>query len=107
MSKTVNKTTNLTKLIEEKHELKIMCTRQEMLIGLKFDELRDNFPEIIGNEILPFKPERNSKILSILDVANDIIFRFLPPHFRNSMFTRIAVKVVQVLIIRNFRKKYS
>ncbi len=107
MSKTTNKTSNLTKLIEEKHELMILCAKQEMLIGLKFDEIRNNFPEIIGNEILPFKPERNNKILSILEVANNIIFRFLPPRFRNSMFTRIALKVVQVLIIRSFRKKYE
>ena len=107
MSKTANTTSNLSKLIEEKYELRILCAKQEMLLGLKFDELRNNFPEIIGNEILPYKPERNNRILSILGIANNIIFRFLPPRFRNSMFTRIALKVVQVIIIRSFGKKYD
>lgn len=105
MSKQAKKITNLEKLIQEKHELKILCNSQEKLISLKFDELKKNFPEIITNEILPYSQERNSKILSILDIANEIIFRFLPPRFRNSMFTRIALKVIQVFIIRGFRKK--
>jgi hypothetical protein len=105
MSKTVNKISNLEKLILEKHELQNFCTSQEKLISLKFDEFRKNFPEIITNEILPYSKERNSKILSILDIANEIIFRFLPPRFRNSMFTRIALKVIQVFVIRGFRKK--
>ncbi len=105
MNKPVNKISNLDKLIREKHELQTFCTSQEKLIGLKFDELRKNFPEIITNEILPYSQEKNNKILSILDIANEIIFRFLPPRFRNSMFTRIALKVIQVFVIRGFRKK--
>jgi hypothetical protein len=105
MSNQVKKITNLEKLIREKHELQTFCTSQEKLIVLKFDALKKNFPEIIGNEILPYTQERNSKILSILDIANEIIFRFLPPRFRNSMFTRIALKVIQVFVIRGFRKK--
>jgi hypothetical protein len=105
MSKQVNKISNLEKLIREKHELQILCTSQEKLISLKFDELRKNFPEIITNEILPYSQERNNKILSILDIANEIIFRFLPPRFRNSMLTRIALKIIQVFVIRGFRKK--
>jgi len=105
MSKQVKKITNLEKLIQEKHELKTLCTSQEKLISLKFDELKKNFPEIITNEILPYSQERNNKILSILDIANEIIFRFLPPRFRNSMLARIALKVIQVFVIRGFRKK--
>jgi len=105
MSNQVKKITNLEKLIQEKHELKTFCTSQEKLISLKFDELKKNFPEIITNEILPYSQERNNRILSILDIANEIIFRFLPPRFRNSMFTRIALKVIQVFVIRGFRKK--
>ncbi len=105
MSKPTNNMKNLQNLIDEKHELQALCAKQEKLISLKFDELRNNFPEIIGNEILPYTPERNSKVLSILDIANEIIFRFLPPRYRNSMLTRIALKVIQVLVIRSFRKK--
>jgi hypothetical protein len=105
MSKQVNKISNLEKLILEKHELQTFCTSKEKLISLKFDELRKNFPEIITNEILPYSQERNNKILSILDIANEIIFRFLPPRFRNSMLTRIALKIIQVFVIRGFRKK--
>jgi len=105
MSNQVKKITNLEKLILEKHELQAFCTSQEKLISLKFDELKKNFPEIIGNEILPYTQERNNKILSILDIANEIIFRFLPPRFRNSVFARIALKVIQVFVIRGFRKK--
>lgn len=105
MSNQAKKITNLDKLIQEKHELKSFCTQQEKLIVVKFDELKKNFPEIITNEILPYSRERNNKILSILDIANEIIFRFLPPRFRNSMFTRVALKVIQVFVIRGFRKK--
>lgn len=105
MSQKVEKITNLDKLIQEKHELQTFCTAQEKLISIKFNELKKNFPEIIGNEIMPYAPERNSKILSILDIANEIIFRFLPSRYRNSMFTRIALKLIQVLVIRTFRKR--
>ena len=105
MSKPVNKNSNLEKLIREKHELQTFCTSQEKLISLKFDELKKNFPEIITNEILPYSQERNNKILSILDIANEIIFRFLPPRFRNSIFTRIALKLIQVFVVRGFRKR--
>ncbi len=105
MSNPANNKSNLRKLIDEKHELQTLCATQEKLIGLKFDELRNNFPEIIGNEILPYRDEKNNNVLSILDIANDIIFRFLPPHYRKSMFARIALKVIQVFIIRSFRKK--
>lgn len=105
MSNQAKKITNLEKLIQEKHELQTLCTKQEKLIGIKFDELRKNFPEIITNEILPYSQDRNNKILSILDIANEIIFRFLPPRFRNSMLTRIALKIIQVFVIRGFRKK--
>lgn len=105
MSKQDNKITNIEKLIQEKHDLQTFCTYQEKLIGIKFDELKKNLPEIITNEILPYSQERNNKILSILDIANEIIFRFLPPRFRNSMFTRIALKIIQVFVIRGFRKK--
>jgi hypothetical protein len=105
MNKPGNKISNLNKLIQEKHELQTFCTSQEKLISLKFDELKKNFPEIITNEILPYSQERNNKILSILDIANEIIFRFLPPRFRNSMLTRIALKIIQVFVVRGFRKK--
>ncbi|MDO9257795.1 MAG: hypothetical protein Q7U54_19920 [Bacteroidales bacterium] len=105
MSRSVNKVSNHEKLIQEKHELQTFCTSQEKLISLKFDELKKNFPEIITNEILPYSQERNNKILSILDIANEIIFRFLPPRFRNSMLTRIALKIIQVFVIRGFRKR--
>ena len=105
MSKQVKKITNLEKLTREKHELQSFCTSQERLISLKFDELKKNFPEIITNEILPYSQERNNKILSVLDIANEILFRFLPPRFTNSMFSRIALKVIQVLVARGFRKK--
>lgn len=105
MSKPDNKITNLDKLIQEKHDLKTFCASQEKLISLKFDELRKNFPEIITNEILPYSQGRNNRIISILDIANEIIFRFLPPRFRKSMFTRIALKVIQVFVLRGFRKK--
>ena len=105
MSKSVNKISNLAKLINEKRELQTFCTSQEKLISLKFDELKMNFPEIITNEILPYSHERNNKILSILDIANEIIFRFLPSRFRNSMFSRIALKLIQVFVVRGFRKK--
>lgn len=105
MSKPVNKNSNLERLIQEKHELQAFCSSHEKMISIKFEELRKNFPEIITNEILPYSQERNNKIISILDIANEIIFRFLPPRFRNSMLTRIALKLVQVFVIRGFRKR--
>lgn len=105
MSRHSNTTSNLEKLIHEKHELQIFCASQEKLISNKFDELRNNFPEIMGNELLPYTAERNSKILSILDITNEVVFRFLPPRFRNSVLTRIAIKLVQVFVIRGFRKR--
>jgi hypothetical protein len=105
MSKPVNKVSNIDKLIREKHELKNYCAYQEKLIGYKFEELRKNFPGIIMNEVLPSALDNNRNISPILDIANELILRMLPARYRNSRLTSIALKLVEVLVIRGFRKK--
>jgi hypothetical protein len=105
MSNPVNKTNNLERLIQEKHQLQTFCTYQEKLIGYKFDEFKKNFPEIISNEILPFKQEKNRNITPLLDVINEFVIRLLPSRYRNNRLTLIVLKLVQVIIIRRIQEK--
>jgi hypothetical protein len=105
MSSRDNKISNLEKLIKEKQQLKTFCTFQEKMIGYKFDELKKNFPEIIGNELLSFSLQKNTKIFSILDIANMFILRFLPARYRNNRLTEMALKLIEVIVIRVLSKK--
>lgn len=105
MSKPNNKASNLDQLIQKKHDLQVFCTYQEKLITFKFGEIKRNIPEILANEILPYTPERNNDISSILDMANSFIVRFLPARFRKNKIAEVALKLVEVLIIRVLGKK--
>jgi hypothetical protein len=104
MSNPINKTSNLERLIQEKHQLQTFCAYQEKLIGYKFDEFKKNFPEIISNEILPYTQEKNRNITSLLDVVNEFVIRLLPSRYRSNRLTSIVLKLVQVMIIRGLRK---
>ena len=105
MNKPNNKTSNLDQLIQKKRDLAVFCTYQEKLITFKFGEIKRNIPEILANEILPYTPERNHDISSILDMANSFIVRFLPERFRKNKIVEVALKLVEVLIIRVLGKK--
>ncbi len=105
MTKPHKAISNLEQLIREKRELQIFCTYQEKLITYKFAELKKNLPEIVSNEILPFPPEKNTEINSLLDVMNSFLLHFLPARFRSNRLAEIALKLIQVIIIRGFNKK--
>jgi len=100
MVKQNNKISNLEELIQRKHELQTFCTYQEKLISYKFGEIKRDIPEILANEFLPYSPERNTDISSILNMANDFIIRFLPERYRKNKIVAVALKLVEVLIIR-------
>lgn len=100
MKKPANKTSNLEQLIQRKQELQTFCAYQEKLISYKFEAIKSNIPEILANEILPYTPEKNSDISSVLNMANDFIIRFLPERYRKNKIVGVALKLVEVLIIR-------
>ena len=102
MKKPANKASNLEQLILRKRELQTFCAYQEKLISYKFEEIKRNIPEILANEILPYTPEKNSDISSVLNMANDFIIRFLPERYRKNKIVAVALKLVEVLIIRGF-----
>lgn len=105
MSKSNDGVSNLEKLIREKHRLQTFCSYQEKLLIYKFEEIKQNFPEILTNELLPYSPEKNKGITSALDFANDFIIRFLPERYRKNKLTGLALKVLQIIIIRAFSNK--
>jgi hypothetical protein len=102
MVKQNNKISNLEELIQKKHELQTFCTYQEKLITYKFGEIKRDIPEILANEFLPYSPERNTDISSILNMANDFILRFLPDRYRKNKIAEVVLKLMEVLIIRGF-----
>ncbi len=100
MSSPHKKINSLEELLLEKHLLKERCTYQEKLISYKFDELKNNFPEIVSQAVLPFAPDKNREVTSLLDLVNDFILRLLPLRFRNNPLARFLLKTVQALVIR-------
>ncbi len=107
MSSGTTKMDNLNKLRIEKYKLSAYCTYQEKLIGLKFDYLKENFPEVIGESLLPYDRMQNVKVSSVLDSANDLIAKLLPGMFAGKSLPVILLKLVQILMIRVFHKGAS
>ncbi|MEI6575176.1 MAG: hypothetical protein WCO63_03265 [Bacteroidota bacterium] len=104
MNKGESQLSNLDKLILEKQRLITYCDYQEKLISYKFNDLKKNFPDIITQEILPFSPEKNKDVGSMLDFVNDFILRLLPGRFGKSRMAGILLKVVEGIVIRGFSK---
>jgi len=96
---------NLTKLKMEKNKLEAYCLYQEKLIGLKVDYFRQNYPEILGESLLPFDETQNIKVSSLLDAINGVITKLLPGIFEGRFLPSMVLKLVQVMVINLVNKK--
>jgi|GEM_PF-1484013 len=105
MTKAAKKINSLEKLQVEKQVLRTFCSYQEKLILYKFDYLKKNFPALITQEILPYTPEKNEQITSVLDFVNELIIRLLPARYRNNKLVTGLLKMAQALVIRGMHKQ--
>jgi len=105
MSRPKDEISNHEKLLREKQRLQTFCAYHEKLLSYKFEELKQNFPEILSNELLPYTPTKNKGITSVLDFANDFIISFLPERYRKNKLTGLVLKFLQMIIIRAFSNK--
>jgi hypothetical protein len=96
---------NLTKLRIEKNRLRDYCTYQEKLIGIKIGYFRQNYPEILGESLLPYDETQNVKVSSLLDAVNGVITKLLPGIFEGRFLPSMALKLVQVMMINLINKK--
>jgi len=96
---------NLTKLKMEKNKLEAYCLYQEKLIGLKVDYFRQNYPEILGDSLLPYDETQNIKVSSLLDAINGVITKLLPGIFEGRFLPGLALKLVEVMMINLINKK--
>ena len=96
---------NLTRLRIEKNNLRIFCTYQEKLIGLKMDSFRTNYPKILGESLLPYDETQNIRVNSLLDSVNDLITKLFPGIFRGRILPGMLMKLLQVLVINLISKK--
>ena len=103
--KPVAKIDNLEKLRMEKLKLATFCTYQEKLIGLKIEYFRENHMQIIGETMLPYNKLQNHKVNNLLDSVNDIILNLLPGTLRDKYLPTLVMKLVQILMVRTFRKQ--
>ncbi len=99
------KINNLTALTIEKNRLSTYCNYQEQLIGLKLDYLRENYPKVLGESLLPYDTAQNVKVSSLLDTVNDLIAKLLPGIFETSYLPKLMLKLVQVVVINLVHKK--
>lgn len=105
MTRSASKMDNLTKLRIEKNKLEAFCTYQEKLIGIKFNEFQANYPEILGEALLPYNKSQNVKVSSLLDSVNDVIAKLLPGIFEGRYLPGMMMKLIQVLVINLVNKR--
>ena len=104
-SKSSHQLDNLTKLKMEKNKLEAYCLYQEKLIGLKIDNFRQNYPEILGESLLPYDETRNIKVSSLLDAVNGVIAKLLPGTFEGRFLPGMILKLVEVMVINLINKR--
>lgn len=100
------KINSLETLQREKQRLKLFCSFQEDLLKDKIISIKLNYKRIIGEELLPFGDEKNTKVSNILDWVNEFIFGKLLKldiDGKNKL-SGSFVKIVEVLVIRLFSK---
>lgn len=107
------KITDLASLKRERQRLQVYCDVQEERIKDKFNSIKNNYAQIIGEEFLPFSGDVNSKISSVMDWINDLILGKLlkiktEESGNKGKITEAVVKLAEVLVVRlfgNFLKK--
>jgi hypothetical protein len=104
-SKSSHQLDNLTKLKMEKNKLEAYCLYQEKLIGLKVDYFRQNYPEILGESLLPFDETKNIEVSSLLDAVNVVITKLLPGTFEGRFLPGMLLKMGQVIMINLINKR--
>jgi len=102
--KNLNNMNSLEKLKAEKERLRIFCAYEEKLIAMKIADIKKDFPEIIANEILPFEPDKNKMVNSILDAANNVITNFISSKFKNSELLKSILKIFEAFVIFGINK---
>jgi hypothetical protein len=96
------KITDLDSLKREKQRLNVYCHMQEERIKDKINSVRTNYKQIIGEELLPFSTEINSKVSQAMDWVNDfIINKFIKPKTEGQeKITGGIIKLAEVLLVR-------
>jgi hypothetical protein len=95
---------NLETLRAEKMRLKAFCTYQGKLLEYKWEYLKENYPQLISKELLPFDEEKNNLVSRILDTINDFILSLFPAGIRENKVIGAALRLMQVFIIRAFEQ---
>ena len=101
------KITNLASLKREKQRLQVYCDVQEERIKDKFNTVKTNYKQLIGEEFLPFTADVNSKVSNAMDWVNDLImnkFLKIKPdgNDNKSRVTGAIIKLAEVLVVRLF-----
>lgn len=99
------KITDLATLKREKQRLQIYTSFQEERIKDKFNSIKTNYKQIIGEEFLPFSSDINSKVSGALDWINDFVMgKILKVNMdgtdNKSKLSGGLLKIVEVLVIR-------
>lgn len=104
MTKEPVKIHNLETLQREKQRMIITCKVQEKLLQDKFNTLRHNYKQVIGEEFLPYNLEKNRNVSGLLDWINEFIFDKLlgmRPEGKQCL-PELLAKITQILVIRAF-----
>lgn len=106
MSNEPIKITNFETLKREKQRLTVYCDFQEERIKDKFNSIKSNYKQIIGEEFLPFSLESNRKISGTIDWINELVFnKLLKINLDDkSKVSGSLIKLAEVLIVRLFSK---
>ena len=95
---------SLSKLKMEKSKLETYCSYQEKLIGLKIEYLKENYPKVLGEALLPYDTTQNVQVSDLLDSVNSVIVNLLPGIFKGKPLPGFVLKLVEILMIRMFNK---
>ena len=102
MVKEAVKINTLESLEREKQRLKAYCDDHEKRMLNKIIFIKNNYPQIIAEEFLPFTKEKNIKISKAMDLGNEFVlgkFLKMDTDGKNKTFADM-IKIAEVAVIR-------
>lgn len=104
MTKEPIKINNLETLQREKQRVSMYCKFQEKMLTDKFNDLRHNYKQVLGEEFLPYNLEKNRNVSGLLDWVNEFIFEKILGISTDEKhkLPELIAKLTQILVIRAF-----
>jgi len=91
-------------LHEERLRLKAECKKSEEKLLIKFEELKEDYPRLLTDAILPFESNTNQTVGDVMGMMNSMLFSKIGPLFKDQkksqVWLKFGIQIAQMLAIR-------